>query len=147
MQRADFPELQGRPHPSRHRRQEKPDRVLIALKAATFLAACGVIGVIVLLASGGAEPAAPAANPPKIVKGQLGDDAPQGTVDFWFDGTTAGLGQAQVRALGVIPDADGDGVPDGVDNCPWTFNPDKKDADQDGIGDVCDQRSDRKSVV
>lgn len=77
MQRAAFPELRGRPRPSRHRRQEKPDRVLITLKIATFLAACGVIGVIVLLAVGGPDPAAPAAAPPKIVKGQLGDDAPQ----------------------------------------------------------------------
>jgi len=77
MQRAAFPELQGRPRPSRHRRPDKPDRVLIALKIATFLAACGVIGVIVLLTVGGTGPAAPAAAPPKIVKGQVGDDAPR----------------------------------------------------------------------
>jgi hypothetical protein len=77
MQRAAFPELQGRPRPSRHRRQDKPDRVLIGLKIATFLAACGVIGVIVLLAVGGPGRPTPAAAPPKIVTGQLGDDAPQ----------------------------------------------------------------------
>jgi hypothetical protein len=77
MQRADFPELQGRQRPSGHQRPGKPDRVLIALKVATFMAACGVLGVIVLLALGGPGPASPAAAPPKIIKGQLGDDAPQ----------------------------------------------------------------------
>lgn len=77
MQRAAFPELQGRQRPSRHRRQGGPDRILIALKVATFAAACGVLGVIILLARGGAGPVSPAAAPPKIIKGQLGDDAPQ----------------------------------------------------------------------
>ncbi len=36
------------------------------------------------------------------------------------------------------PDADGDGVPDAVDNCPDTANADQADADGDGIGDACD---------
>ncbi|HEU5430607.1 MAG TPA: malectin domain-containing carbohydrate-binding protein, partial [Thermomicrobiales bacterium] len=36
------------------------------------------------------------------------------------------------------PDADGDGVPDAVDNCPGYPNPDQADADGDGYGDVCD---------
>jgi hypothetical protein len=35
-------------------------------------------------------------------------------------------------------DRDGDGVPDTVDNCPDAFNPDQRDSDGDGIGDVCD---------
>ena len=35
-------------------------------------------------------------------------------------------------------DADGDGVPDGNDNCPDTPNADQADGDSDGIGDVCD---------
>jgi hypothetical protein len=35
-------------------------------------------------------------------------------------------------------DIDGDGVEDGVDNCPNTCNPLQLDADNDGIGDVCD---------
>jgi uncharacterized repeat protein (TIGR03803 family) len=36
------------------------------------------------------------------------------------------------------PDADADGVPDSVDNCPFSYNPDQADADADGVGDACD---------
>jgi Thrombospondin type 3 repeat len=35
-------------------------------------------------------------------------------------------------------DVDNDGVPDSTDNCPLVANPDQKDSDADGIGDVCD---------
>lgn len=34
-------------------------------------------------------------------------------------------------------DSDGDGIPDGVDNCPQTSNPNQTDTDGDGIGDAC----------
>ncbi len=37
-----------------------------------------------------------------------------------------------------LPDADGDGVLDFVDNCPNDANADQLDSDMDGIGDVCD---------
>ncbi|MDH5373396.1 MAG: thrombospondin type 3 repeat-containing protein [Acidimicrobiia bacterium] len=36
------------------------------------------------------------------------------------------------------PDEDTDGVPDGIDNCPSTWNPTQVDSDGDGIGDACD---------
>jgi hypothetical protein len=36
------------------------------------------------------------------------------------------------------PDKDNDGVPDFRDNCPATYNPDQKDGDNNGKGDVCD---------
>ena len=45
------------------------------------------------------------------------------------------------RAIDAVPqpgDRDGDGVPDDVDNCPDTFNPDQGDEDGDRVGDVCD---------
>ncbi len=41
---------------------------------------------------------------------------------------------------GVIQpvDSDGDGIPDDVDNCPNTPNPDQHDGNGDGIGDACE---------
>ncbi|HUU01404.1 MAG TPA: Ig-like domain-containing protein [Myxococcota bacterium] len=38
----------------------------------------------------------------------------------------------------VTPDADNDGLPDALDNCPEVFNPGQEDADGDGLGDACD---------
>ncbi len=43
----------------------------------------------------------------------------------------------QIMGGGLLPDADGDGVLDGDDNCPQTANPDQADTDDDGIGDLC----------
>jgi hypothetical protein len=37
---------------------------------------------------------------------------------------------------GVI-DVDGDGIPDGSDNCPSVANPDQQDSNGDGVGDAC----------
>src|SRR5207249_8713877 len=38
----------------------------------------------------------------------------------------------------VAKDSDGDGVPDGIDNCQFNYNPDQADRDGDGVGDACD---------
>jgi hypothetical protein len=35
-------------------------------------------------------------------------------------------------------DFDSDGIPDPIDNCPTSFNPDQADRDGDNIGDLCD---------
>ncbi|MFH2006831.1 MAG: thrombospondin type 3 repeat-containing protein [bacterium] len=43
-------------------------------------------------------------------------------------------------------DADNDGVPDDVDNCPERQNNDQADLDGDGIGDVCDSDVDGDTV-
>ncbi|HOW72592.1 MAG TPA: right-handed parallel beta-helix repeat-containing protein [Phycisphaerae bacterium] len=45
------------------------------------------------------------------------------------------MGAYEFQATG---DSDGDGIPDGQDNCPSTSNTDQRDSDQDGKGDVCD---------
>lgn len=45
------------------------------------------------------------------------------------------------------PDADGDGVTDGQDNCPTIANPDQADRDGDGVGDVCDQCPDTTAAA
>ncbi|MGB1139363.1 MAG: S8 family serine peptidase [Halioglobus sp.] len=38
----------------------------------------------------------------------------------------------------ILPDHDGDGVPNNTDNCPLTANPDQQDLDGNGVGDICD---------
>lgn len=42
---------------------------------------------------------------------------------------------------GPVSDQDNDGVVDAQDNCPATANPNQEDADDDGIGDVCDDNT------
>lgn len=36
---------------------------------------------------------------------------------------------------------DNDGIPDEIDNCPCTYNPDQTDTDGDGIGDACELKA------
>jgi len=39
------------------------------------------------------------------------------------------------------PDYDDDGIIDSKDNCPLVYNPDQKDTDGDGMGDLCDDNT------
>ncbi len=58
----------------------------------------------------------------------------------WYAVDSLYLGSYYESAIvGIHPgdDLDGDLWPDGVDNCPRTYNPDQIDSDGDGIGDGC----------
>jgi len=60
-----------------------------------------------------------------------------GNIAPWGD-VTKNPGAAGFTA-GDLNDDDGDGILNRVDNCPQNPNPDQRDSDQDGVGDVCDQ--------
>ena len=49
--------------------------------------------------------------------------------------------------LAVIVDPDGDGIPDGEDNCTLVSNPDQRDTNGDGFGNACDADLDNNGVV
>ena len=44
-------------------------------------------------------------------------------------------------------DGDSDGVTDSLDNCPFVFNPDQADGNNDGLGDRCDSESAQLSLA
>ena len=48
---------------------------------------------------------------------------------------------------GGLPDADGDGVRDGCDDCPAASNAGQSDRDRDGLGDACDPDDDNDLVA
>jgi hypothetical protein len=43
------------------------------------------------------------------------------------------------KPVPLPPDQDHDGIPDFRDNCPAVYNPDQKDSDSNGMGDLCDE--------
>jgi hypothetical protein len=47
-------------------------------------------------------------------------------------------GGPAVSVIQDTTDLDGDGIPDGDDNCSGAYNPDQADLDGDGFGDACD---------
>ena len=70
------------------------------------------------------------------------DVYPGQTVYFRVEAAIGGVGgeyvyHADLTIDAVGPDPDGDGVVEGIDNCP-SFNPDQADLDFDGVGDACD---------
>lgn len=47
----------------------------------------------------------------------------------------------------TVRDSDGDGVPDAIDNCPFTPNPDQRDSNLNGVGDACKTPSSQHSTA
>lgn len=58
-----------------------------------------------------------------------------------------GLIQAPAALASLNPDADGDGVPDSVDNCPTDPNPLQENNDGDAPGDACDPDDDNDTLT
>lgn len=73
-------------------------------------------------------------------------------IDFDLDGQTffgdgGAVGTVSGTGSLTAPDADGDGVLDGVDNCTNVVNPDQTDTNGDGIGNRCDPDIDNNCIV
>jgi len=69
-----------------------------------------------------------------------GEDTPM------YDGTGGGGGEG-CDSQDPQADCDGDGILNGVDNCPAISNSNQADLDSDGVGDVCDADIDGDEIL
>ncbi|MEA2336997.1 MAG: hypothetical protein QOE82_1004 [Thermoanaerobaculia bacterium] len=101
-----------------------------------------------------APAATPAPRAPKIAKAANTPGVPALHIE-WLDAQSGSYKSArnlfgyvepppppptpQPKPVPPPPDKDNDGVPDFRDNCPAAYNPDQKDSNANGMGDVCDE--------
>lgn len=64
---------------------------------------------------------------------------PISTFSVWVRTGPGSSGSIECDTDGQDNDSDGDGWDDDEDNCPDVFNPEQEDADEDSIGDACDE--------
>lgn len=112
-----------------------------------FLLACAACDD----SAGGAQPAdaAPVADAAKADAALRVDATPPTDAVALADAAIADAAVADAAPDALLPvpdDADGDRVPDAVDNCPAAPNPDQRDTDGDGAGDLCDPNPVRLNV-
>ncbi|MEL7451162.1 MAG: thrombospondin type 3 repeat-containing protein [Pseudomonadota bacterium] len=70
---------------------------------------------------------------------QLAGNQSQVRLDNTFNPPGQELWGVRIAAFGQsVNDTDGDGVPDATDNCLLVANPDQRDTDGDGFGNICD---------
>ena len=60
------------------------------------------------------------------------------TTGEWNDISNTQVREGYIVEFEEPADADGDGIPDSVDNCPTVPNPSQADIDDNGVGDSCD---------
>ena len=78
--------------------------------------------------------------PPEGAAAAAADSQEEGDMELATDGEYAdGVdNDGDGRIDEGFGDADGDGIADPIDNCPWTANPDQFDANRNWIGDACE---------
>ncbi|MCA9465175.1 MAG: thrombospondin type 3 repeat-containing protein [Nitrospira sp.] len=91
------------------------------------------LGVIMADASGNLETTV--SIPPNLTVGKIGSFE---ALSAGFDGVGLLLFSLVRVEDAITVDTDGDGIPDGCDNCSAVSNADQSDMDLDGAGDVCD---------
>jgi len=126
-----------------------------AATGATSWVTCQLVSVGSYAAAGAVQPAACAvgsyADVPGLVSCKQASagyfvDAPGSTAQMLCPAGTYSVAGSSSCHAGDATDADGDGVFDTIDNCPYLWNSDQKDTDGDGVGDVCDSDRDNDGV-